>query len=725
MNRSSKRASFALGFAVFCCLTAATVAVALVPPALPIADAPRVFPAGTVPEDDRLGPPRLLNDRFHPWTPPTKLATWEKEREGLRERILVGQGLWPMPPMAPLSPVIHGKIDRDDYTVEKVYLASLPGHYVTGNLYRPKNVTGKTPAVLCPHGHWDNGRMIEQPDDKVAAALASGGEKFTAGAKSFMQARMVGLARMGCTVFHYDMVGYCDSKPIPHGNEFSDVEATLRLQQSMGLQTINSIRALDFLLSLPEVDTTRVGVTGESGGGTQTFILGAIDPRPTVSFPAVMVSDNMQGGCVCENCCYLRIGTNNVALAAVFAPKPMGLSGAHDWTISVENKALSDLKKIYSLYGQTDLVMAKTFPQFRHNYNQVSRELMYGWFNKHLKLDLPTPITERDFVLLSKAEMTVFDAEHPMPADTAELAQLKSYLATTSDQQFVALLPKDEAGLKEYKRIVGAAARVMLDEGVPLTQSVIPVTPIAESIEPKHKLLRFAISRRDKNEQLPVVVLIPNQFNGTAVLWFDGAGKKHLFNKYAQPTATIQKLLDRGNAVVSADLFQTGEFLGDESKPAPSPKVNESYIGYTFGYNRPLLAERVHDILSVIGGMGWYPNVKKMELVGTGDAGLWVLLAKAVSGDKTERCVADLQGFGFHNVKTLDDPRMLAGGLKYGGVGGLIAAAAPASVTVYGVKGTPESELTALKQVYDLAKDKLRLVDGELTSEAAVAELTK
>lgn len=725
MNHPSKFASFAVAAAAVGCMAVGTVAVALVPPALPVADAPRVLPVGTLPDDYRLGAPRLLNDKFHPWTPPTKMAAWEKEREGLRERILVGQGLWPMPPMVPLSPVIHGKIDRDDYTVEKVYLPSLPGHYVTGNLYRPKNAKGKTPAVLCPHGHWENGRMIEQPADKVAAALASGGEKFTAGAKSFMQARMVGLARMGCTVFHYDMVGYCDSKPIPHGNGFSDVESTLRLQQSMGLQTINSVRALDFLLSLPEVDSTRVGVTGESGGGTQTFILDAIDSRPTVSFPAVMVSDNMQGGCVCENCCYLRIGNNNVALAAVFAPKPMALSGAHDWTISVENKALSDLRKIYSLYGSTDLVMAKTFPQFRHNYNQVSREMMYGWFNTHMKLGLPTPITERDFVLLTNAEMTVFDGDHPMPADTADLPQLKSYLTATSDKQFSDLLPKDEAGLKEYQRVVGAAARVMLDEGVPPTQSVVPVTPFAETVESTYKLVRFAVSRRDKNEHVPVAALIPNNFNGTAVLWFDGVGKKHLFNKYAQPTAAIRKLLERGNAVVSADLFLTGEFLEDESKPAPNPKVNDSYPGYTFGYNRPLISERVHDILTVIGGIGWVPNVKKLELVGTGDAGLWVLLAKAVSGDKTERCIADLRGFGFNNVKTLDDPSMLPGGLKYGGVGGLIAAAVPASLTVYGVKGTPDSELVALKQVYEVTKDKLRLVDGELTGETAVDELSK
>ena len=79
-----------------------------------------------------------------------------------------------------------------------------------------------------------------------------------------------------------------------------------------------------------------VGVTGASGGGTQTFMICAIDPRPAAAFPAVMVSTNMQGGCVCENAEYLRLGINNIAIAALFAPKPMALSGANDWTIYIE-----------------------------------------------------------------------------------------------------------------------------------------------------------------------------------------------------------------------------------------------------------------------------------------------------------------------------------------------------------------------------------------------------
>src|SRR5207247_8210518 len=127
----------------------------------------------------------------------------------------------------------------------------------------------------------------------------------------------------------------------------------------MGLQTFNSIRALDFLVSLPDVDPSRIGVTGASGGGTQTFVLCAIDDRPAAAFPAVMVSVDMQGGCICENCSYLRVGTGNIELAGAFAPKPLGMAAANDWTKEIESKGLPELKALYKLYGAEDRVMAK------------------------------------------------------------------------------------------------------------------------------------------------------------------------------------------------------------------------------------------------------------------------------------------------------------------------------------------------------------------------------
>ena len=193
-----------------------------------------------------LGPLRTLKDARHPWTPASTKDDWEKQSKAIRERVLVSLGLWPMPPKQPFTPVIHGKIDRGDYTIERVFFASMPGHYVSGNLYRPAKIKGMIPGILCPHGHWTNGRFYDAGEKEARFQLDEHAEGTMAGTRFPLQARMVQLARLGCTVFHYDMVGVADSKPIPHGGGFSDAEAELRLQSAAGLQTFNSIRHSTF-----------------------------------------------------------------------------------------------------------------------------------------------------------------------------------------------------------------------------------------------------------------------------------------------------------------------------------------------------------------------------------------------------------------------------------------------------------------------------------------------
>ena len=629
-----------------------------------------------------------------------------------------------MPPSVPLHPVVHGKIDRDEYTIEKVFFASHPGHYVSGNLYRPKKIDGKAPGVLCPHGHWKNGRFYEVPEKMMQTDMAKGAEKFRGGASSPLQARMAGLARLGCIVFHYDMVGNADSQQIAHREGFNDVQGELWQQNFMGLQTFNSIRALDFLLSLPDVDATRIGVTGASGGGTQTFMLCAVDPRPTVAFPAVMVSTAMQGGCICENCSHLRLGINNIAMTALFAPKPVGMSGADDWTKQIETKGLPELKQIYGFYGHPENVYAKAHPEFPHNYNQVSREMMYNWFNKHLKLGQVEPVAERDFKPVPVAELSVYNAEHPRPSDAVDAAGLRKYLQKVSQDQYASILPSDAAGVQAYRKVVGPVARVLLDEGVPKEDNVGRASPYFDEDFGGYRLYRVSATRKDSVEQIPVIGLVPSDFNGTAVLWLDGEGKSHLFKPDGSVKPAVQDLLASGIGVVSADLFLTGEFLPDGVQSA-EPKINKLYAGYTYGYNRTLLANRVRDILTVIGGMHKNPAITKVHLLGTGEAGVWTLLARALAGDHVGECVVDLQGFGFGKVQSTTDANLLPGALKYGGLGGLAALAAPHSMTVAGTKDVPAGELEPLSRVYQAAAGKLTFVSASLTPAQAADAILK
>src|SRR5258706_818318 len=133
---------------------------------------------------------------------------WQKRAEYLREQVLVSAGLWPLPPKPELKATIHGKIERKDYTVEKVFFQSHPGFYVTGSLYRPKGKTGPFPAVLSPHGHWANGRFNETPQKGIDEPINSGVEKDPVAAKYIFEARCANLAKLGCLAFPYGLFGY-------------------------------------------------------------------------------------------------------------------------------------------------------------------------------------------------------------------------------------------------------------------------------------------------------------------------------------------------------------------------------------------------------------------------------------------------------------------------------------------------------------------------------------
>lgn len=660
-------------------------------------DPSQVF-GGRTPPDRRLDRQRTLNDYF-PFTPPDTKAAWEKRRQQVREDLLVATGLWPMPPKTPLQPVIHGKIDRDDYTIEKVFFASLPGHYVSGNLYRPKgDKPVKRPGILRPHGHFANGRMYDAGEQAARNEIKSGAERTIENARFLQQASLAQLARMGCVVFQFDMIGYADSQAIPHREGFRDVEAELRLQSFMGLQVWNCIRALDFLTSLPDVDPARIGVTGASGGGTQTFMLCALDERPAAAFPAVMVSTAMQGGCVCENCSYLRQDTGNVEIAALFAPKPLGMTGARDWTIDIETKGLPELKSIYRLYGAEDKVHAKCYPQFGHNLNVVAREMMYNWFNRHLKLGQPEPVVEKPIRPVPPADLSVYHTKYTLPSDAGDARQVRQYLTESSEKQIAGLLPHNAEELKEYRRVMRTALRVMVNDDLPAREDIETTTVRQTSLQAKPYIEYLSLSRRGKGEAVPALLITSTAQGpqGTVLIWVHGDGKTSLFDQ-GKLVPKAQQLLDKGTSILAIDCLQTGEYK--DAKPQP---VNNQFAGYTFGYNRPLLANRVHDILTAIGYARLLPGTKRVDLVGFDRAGPWVVMARALCGDAIGRTVADMNRFRFEEVKKLDDEMMLPGAIKYGGMGTFLALCAPGEVYVHNHRSTTSGEV--VKQVYKLAE---------------------
>lgn len=611
----------------------------------------------------------ILHDVDHPWgfdPHYTDQKQWAQRARELREQILVAEGLWPMPQKTPLNAVIHGKIERDGYTVEKVSFASMPGHYVTGSLFRPTGKSGPFPVVLCPHGHWAGGRFYENTEAAAKKQIEIGAEQTMEGARFPLQARCAMLARMGCIVFHYDMVGYADSTAIEHRAGFTDAQAILRLQSFMGLQTWNSIRTLDFVLSLPDVDVKRVAVTGASGGGTQTMILDAIDDRPAVDFPAVMVSDEMQGGCICENAPLLRIGTNNLEIAAAFAPRPMGMSSANDWTRHLVERGLPKIKAIYQLYGAEDQTMA-WYRSFEHNYNQVSRELMYNWMNDHLKLGWPSPVKEVPFKPMSQKELTVYDAEHPRPSDELGAAELRKRMTAASDAQMAALRSNPD----EYRKVVGTALRVMIGNNPPSAGDVSLEKASQSVIADGATLETGLLVRHSTGVSLPFFLLTPANANGQITIVAGDQGRSAVMENQ-KPTDVASRLLSAGQTVLSADLALTGELAAPHPPDQHGRYASYNYAGYYFGYNPCILGERVTDLLAEIAAARSRSG-KAVNVVGLHKGGVEALLAVAMSGDSVNRAAVDLNGFDFDQVQNSSDEMMLPGALKYGGLSGFAA----------------------------------------------------
>jgi len=655
-------------------------------------DPTRVFTGDRKPTDARLGSPKTLNDYFPFIVPKTKEA-WETRRKQLREQLLVATGLWPMPEKTPLNAVVHGKSERDGYTIEKVYFASMPGHYVCGNLYRPKanpdregGGERKHPGVLFAHGHWAGGRFHDDGEKAAAASVKSGGEPDLERGRYFMQALPATLAKLGFVVFHYDMIGYSDSTAIPHREGFKDAEAELRLQSFIGLQTWNSVRALDFLSSLADVNPKKLGMTGASGGGTQTFMLAAIDDRLASAFPAVMVSTAMQGGCVCENCSLLRVNTGNVEIAALFAPKPMACSAANDWTKDMMTKGYPELQQLYDLYGAKDKVAVRAWLEYGHQYNVHARQMMYSWFLKHLA-GKDEEVKEPPFKpVVPTKDLSVFDSEHTRPKDELNAAKLRDAMTKAGDEQMAKLAPKGAESLKEFGRAVGTALRVMVNSSLP-SSIAVRLGPL-ESKLGGVTVHRAVLGRSDEKDAVPTCGAFGTKFRGDkAVIWLHPQGKAGLFVD-GKPSAALTALTEAGCAVVAPDLLGTGE----NALPKPMP-VDRGFAAYTYGYNRSLLANRVHDALTLIAFGTSILKAKTIHLAGWREMGVVAVLAKALAGEAVAKTAADLNQFRFENVKDTADPMMLPGAVKYGGLPAFLALCAPGMVFVHNHRGTASGKL--------------------------------
>lgn len=694
-----------LGFVV---LSFVSLTIVFVSMGIALADAPRAVAPGKLPPDARLNKPKDLNGYF-PFTPPTDVEAWKEQSAAMRRRLAIALGVWPEPEKTPLNPLIHGKVERDTFTVERVAIETMPGYFLTGSLYRPVGKSGKRPGVLCPHGHWANGRFFDHGEKEIRNQIVQGAERFEDSGRSPLQARCMQLARMGCVVFFYDMVGYADNtqisfevahryskrRPNMEGKDawglFSP-QADARFQSVMGLQTWNSIRALDFITTLPDVDAEKIGVTGASGGGTQTFILCALDPRPKVAFPAVMVSTAMQGGCTCENASCVRTQMGNIDFAAMFAPKPLCMTSANDWTVEMATKGFPEIQATYALLGAKDNVKLVNGNHFGHNYNYVSRAAMYAWFNKHLGLGLEEPIIENDYKRLTIAEMTVWDDAHPKPpsGDEFEKKLMKQWDADAT-VKLAARVPKTASEAAAWHTDMDRVIETIVARPRPAAGDV-KFEKTDEVVRDNHLQITGLVTDASRGSALPTTWLYPKKWNGKVVVWLDDTGKSHLFAEGSLKPA-VAKLVDQGTTVVGVDLLNQGEFLPEGKTLETNRQVDghREFAGYTYGYNPSLLGHRVGDVASLVTLIRNHdrkPSHVSLVSLSPKMAPVAAASSAFVRG-QLDSVAIDTHGFRFNDLTDYLDGSFIPGAVKFGDLPAMLAMASPTKLLVFGEKEKP------------------------------------
>ncbi len=504
-------------------------------------------------------------------------AEWQERREAVRQHVLDCLGLWPLPDRVDLDVRYGGAIEREGYTIRRVYWQTFPGFYASGYLYTPAPIEGRLPAVLHPHGHWANG--AKEP---------------------VVQSRCIALALKGYVALSVESF---------HGYDYYSGLTPMTVMQW------SNMRAVDLLQSLPYVDASRIGSTGCSGGGQQTLYMMCLDDRIQAAVPVCLVSEFRRilstefAHCACNHVPGLLRGTDEPEIGACFAPRPalyVCLQGPEaDWTQWFPQEGYPDILSVYRLLGARDRLQCRQF-EWHHDYGLQMREAMYAWMDRWLKGEAPSasaPEPQHETETLQA--LAALDADIPeargLPAAIEEVRARRRYLRAAPD-----------AGPEVKRAALGELFGIVPDGP--------PDAEILRTQEAPSLRTEWLAIRGEPDVEVPAVLLLPPGAARVPLVVVAAPEGKSAF--LSAEWEAVEALLLAQVAVLALDVRYYGE-LGWHRDVL---RLNGIVLG------RPPAAVGTTDLLAGVEYASRRPEVdgERIGVVGLGEAGALVVFAGAL-----------------------------------------------------------------------------------------------
>jgi sugar lactone lactonase YvrE/dienelactone hydrolase len=532
--------------------------------------------------------------------PPATVEEWNAQETELRKRLLEAWGGFPETP-CPLDPQTHGEpLKREGYTVEKITFQTRPGVRMTANLYIPDAAKSKKlPAILMVHGHWKGAKQ-----DPV------------------VQSRCIGAAKLGFVVLCVDAFGAGErGVGTALGEYHGEMTAATLLPLGTplsGMQVYENMRAVDYLLTRPEVDGDKLGITGASGGGNQTMYAGAWDKRFKCVVPVCSVGNYQaylgQACCMCEVVPGALQFTEEWAVLGLVAPRALmvinATQDAIQFSVGEAKKSLKLTTSVFKLLGKENNLQHAIF-ESPHDYSKAMRETMYGYMTLHLKGEGDgSPIKEPEFKTENPEDLRCF------PGDTRpkDFMTIPRYAATQAKQLLGAKpLPKT---LEELSDQDGEARTVLLERRWLPFGDVAHLKPVVKNaiIDGRSD---FVISYGSGME-IPVFVETGKQKYTVVLLHLEGADAARKSELYAALKRT-------GVTIVTLDLRATGKSALASERVGRALDHHSAEWGLWLG--TPLFAQWLQDVQNVVNVFQTKARDEGGEItvIGEGPAGLVAL----------------------------------------------------------------------------------------------------